>query len=58
LKNYITKLEEHIDCYEKLQKFLLEAGCPPHRRALAIRPIYLKKAEIEWAKSFLEQILK
>jgi DNA-binding PadR family transcriptional regulator len=55
LKKYITALEEHIDCYEKLEKFLKEAGCPNHRLALATRPIYLKKAEIEWAKSFLKQ---
>lgn len=55
LKKYIMALEEHIKCYQELDKYLRDAGCPTYRSALAIRPIYLKKAEIEWAKSFLKQ---
>jgi len=55
LKRYISALEEHIKCFEGLSKFLAEAGCPKYRQALAERPIFLKKAEIDWAKSFMKQ---
>ena len=39
---------------QKLQEFLQETGCPPHRLAVATRPVYLLEAEINWVNSYLK----
>jgi DNA-binding PadR family transcriptional regulator len=56
--SYIKKLKELLIGYGELQKYLESENCPVHRMALAIRPQYLYKAEIEWAEEYLKQIEK
>jgi len=53
---YIHKLKELLTGYGELQKYLEAESCPVHRMALAIRPQYLYRAEIEWAESYLKQV--
>ena len=53
---YIKKLRELLAGYGELQKYLEAENCPVHRMALAVRPQYLYKAEIEWAENYLEQV--
>ncbi len=53
---YIKKLRELLSGYGELQKYLEGENCPTHRMALAIRPQYLYKAEIEWAEDYLKQV--
>lgn len=53
---YIKKLRELLSGYGELQKYLEGENCPVHRMALAIRPQYLYKAEIEWAEEYLKQV--
>ncbi len=55
LEKYRQTLAERIKCYEELLKFLQSIGCPPHRQAIAVRPVYLLKAEAEWVGAFLKQ---
>jgi len=56
LKTYRKSLEKSIKCYEDLHKFLEDCGCPSHRFAVASRPIFLLKGEIEWVDSYLGQL--
>lgn len=51
---YIDKMEELFKGYCELEKYLLGEGCPKHRMALAVRPQYIYRAEIEWAKEYLK----
>jgi len=53
---YIHKLKELLTGYGELQKYLEAENCPIHRRALATRPQYLYRAEIEWAEEYLKQV--
>lgn len=56
LKKYRQALKEKIRGYEALLKFLRDAGCPPHRFAVATRPVFMLKGEIQWTDSFLGQL--
>lgn len=56
LKEYRKALEKVIKCYEELHKYLKDCGCPTHRFAIATRPIFLLKGEIEWVDSYMEQL--
>ncbi|MDO8951625.1 MAG: PadR family transcriptional regulator [Draconibacterium sp.] len=56
LNAYIHKLKELLAGYGELQKYLEAESCPVHRMALAIRPQYLYKAEIEWAEEYLKTV--
>lgn len=56
LAKYRTGLEERVRCYEALQKYLRDAGCPPHRFGIATRPVFLLKAEMEWVDEYLEKL--
>jgi len=56
LIKYRSGLEEKIECYEALLKFLQDEGCPIHRYAIASRPLFLLKAEIQWVDAFLNQL--
>ena len=53
LEAYIRKLEELYKGYGELEKYLKAEGCPDYRMALATRPQYLYRAEMEWAKDYL-----
>jgi DNA-binding PadR family transcriptional regulator len=58
LKEYRKGLEKNIKCYEELQQFLRDCGCPAHRQGVATRPIYLLKGEIAWVDAFLEELME
>jgi len=53
---YIKKLNDLLAGYGELQKYLEAENCPVHRMALAVRPQYLYRAEIEWAEAYLKQV--
>jgi len=55
LKKYHQTLAERIKCYEELLKFLKSNGCTPHRQQVAVRPVYLLKAEDRWVRAFLRE---
>jgi DNA-binding PadR family transcriptional regulator len=55
---YIDKLKELEKGYKELEKYLINEGCPEFRMALAVRPQYLYKAEIEWANDYLKRLNK
>jgi len=54
LVKYRHTLENKIKEYESLLSYLRESGCPAHRLAIAIRPVYLLKGEIQWIDSYLD----
>lgn len=56
ISEYIDKLEELVTGYGELEKYLTGEKCPEFRKALATRPQYLYRAEIEWAKDYLKKI--
>jgi hypothetical protein len=56
LKEYRKGLEKNIAGYEDLQKFLKDSNCPAHRLAVATRPVYLLKGEIEWVDTYLASL--
>ncbi|MFZ2455377.1 MAG: PadR family transcriptional regulator [Candidatus Altiarchaeia archaeon] len=56
LEKYEKRLTEGVKCYKELEKFLLDCGCPKHRMALARRPQYLLKAELEWVKAYKKDL--
>ena len=56
LHQYRQALRERITGYRDLQKFLEDSGCPRYRLAVAIRPVYLLEAEINWINSYLKYI--
>lgn len=53
LKKYRKELETQVKQYGELEKFLRDSGCPPHRLAIAARPIFLLEGEIEWVDAYL-----
>lgn len=53
LAAYRAALQERIRCYGELEDFLRVAGCPDHRLAIGIRPVFLLKGEIAWVDAFL-----
>jgi hypothetical protein len=55
IDTYIKKLEELLKGYKELEKYLVQQNCPEFRKSLALRPQYLYKAEIEWAKEYVKQ---
>jgi DNA-binding PadR family transcriptional regulator len=55
LHDYKQALREKITGYRNLQKFLEDSKCPRYRLAVAIRPVYLLEAEINWVNSFLNR---
>lgn len=58
LLKYKASLEEKINSYHELLKFLKSINCPSHRYSLAIRPIYLLEAELKWLAAFIKDELE
>lgn len=56
LKKYRKELETQVKQYGELEKFLRDSGCPPHRFAIALRPVFLLKGEIEWVDAYLARL--
>ncbi len=57
LDKYELKLKEYLKGYRELERFMRGEGCPENRIAIAVRPQFLIKAEIEWVKEFREKVL-
>ena len=53
LHEYRRALREQITGARQQQELLAGQGLPLHRRALALRQVYLLEAEISWINSFL-----
>jgi hypothetical protein len=58
LKTYRHTLVNKIKEYEHLLKFLKESNCPSYRLAIATRPVYLLKGEIQWLDAYLDALGK
>lgn len=56
LEAYEAALTEKIEGYERLEKYLIDEGCPGFRLALARRPQYLYRAEREWVREYLDSL--
>lgn len=56
LQKYQNALEEYVKCYGELEEYLRQQNCPSNRFALARRPQYLFKAEIEWVKGYISEL--
>jgi DNA-binding PadR family transcriptional regulator len=56
LAKYKTDLSAKIKGYRDLLQFLKDSACPPHRFAVATRPVFLLEAEIKWVDAYLGQI--
>jgi DNA-binding PadR family transcriptional regulator len=56
LDTYIKKLEDLLKGYGELEKYLIGENCPIYKLALAKRPQYLYKAEIEWGKEYFKMM--
>ncbi len=56
LHKYLDTLQESLKCYIELEEYLSQQNCPRHRFALARRPQYLLRAEIEWVKEYIAEL--
>lgn len=56
LVKYRSALEKKIQEYDALLKFLQDEECPTYRFAVATRPIFLLKGELQWVDSYLKQL--
>ncbi len=56
LGRYRKELENRIRYWQDVEKCLEELECPDHRFAVARRPVYLLRGEIEWVDSYMESI--
>lgn len=56
LQKYILELIQCNINYKSLEKYLKESKCPSYVQAVAVRPQYLIKADIEWANEFINNI--
>ena len=55
LNEYKRALREKISGYHEMHKYLKDSNCPLRHQALAVRPVYLLEAEINWINAFLKQ---
>jgi len=58
LTAYRSELQNKIKGYHALLEFLKKSQCPEHRFALAKRPVFLLKSEINWIDSCLSAMDK
>ena len=56
LIKYAESLDKHIQCYEELEKYLVEENCPIGNIQLATRRIYMLKGEKDWLVNFLKKL--
>ena len=56
LEKYRAGLDKLIACYRELEKYLVGAGCPLHRLALARRPIRLYEGERLWLDEYIAEL--
>jgi len=56
LLRYRAALEKKVSEYKALLKFLQEEECPTYRFAVANRPIFLLKGEIQWVDSYIKDL--
>jgi len=53
LRTYRAALESRVSGYRDLEQYLRTSGCPPHRMAVARRPVHLLEAEVRWVDEFI-----
>lgn len=56
--SYAEELRKLIRGYQDLEKYLADDGCPEHAMALARRPLFLYKAELQWLTGYRRQLGK
>ncbi|MBN1389661.1 MAG: PadR family transcriptional regulator [Candidatus Thermoplasmatota archaeon] len=56
LQRYGSELEVLLKGYRELESYMRGEKCPEWRIAVAVRPQYLLKAEIEWLDEFRKRI--
>ena len=56
LEKHRLALDERISGYRELEKYLLAAGCPAYRLALARRPILVYEGERLWLAEYIQEI--
>ncbi|MCL5018507.1 MAG: PadR family transcriptional regulator [Candidatus Pacearchaeota archaeon] len=56
LKKYEKKLNEMLDCYKELEKYLRNCSYQKQVLALARRPQYLIIGELNWVKEYQREI--
>lgn len=52
MARYAIELGNEIECYGKLEEYLVATGCPDHALALARRPAALYRAELAWLEEY------
>jgi len=58
LERYEKKLMEDLKGYRDLEEFMRGEGCPENRVAVAVRPQFLIRAELEWLEGFRKKVLE
>lgn len=56
LAGYRAGLERDIKGYRDLEGYLIGAGCPTHRLALARRPIKILEGELGWLDEYVAEL--
>ncbi|HRY83708.1 MAG TPA: PadR family transcriptional regulator [Candidatus Cloacimonadota bacterium] len=56
LEAHIRSMEEQIKCYQELEEFMGNDGCPAWHRAVSRRPQFIWKAEIDWTRDFIKEL--
>lgn len=56
LEAYILSLEARIKGYCELEEFMCGNDCPVWHRGVSKRPQFIYRAEIEWARSFMQEL--
>jgi DNA-binding PadR family transcriptional regulator len=52
MARYTIELTNSIECYGRLEEYLVASGCPAHALALARRPAALYRAELAWLEEY------
>ena len=56
LTRYADALRDRADGWRRLEEFLQETGCPPHRWALARRACHLIDGDLRWVEEFAAEL--
>jgi DNA-binding PadR family transcriptional regulator len=56
LAQYAETLRERLRSWGRLEEFLRDTGCPPHRWALARRAAHMIEGELRWIEEFSTEL--
>lgn len=56
LAEYAEKVRATIDEWNRLDEYLLSAGCPAHRTAVARRAVRMLEGELVWLDEFTKEL--